>query len=100
MPGWHLRDKKGCDLPGSHNETNNSYQPVQLLVLSDHIRDARSGQLASESGFDSWDDVFVETPWARKLACQYEKQDTAATGTMSSGSRRRMIYINAYNGDD
>ena len=56
MPGWHLRDKKGCDLPGSHNETNNSYQPVQLLALSDHIRDARSGQLASELGFDSWDD--------------------------------------------
>ena len=40
MPGWHLRDKKGCDLPGSHNEINNNYQPVQLLVLSDHIRDA------------------------------------------------------------
>jgi hypothetical protein len=100
MPGWHLRDKKGCDLPGSHNETNNSYQHVQLLALSDHIRDARSGQLASELGFDSWDDVFVETPWARKLACQYEKQDTAATGTVSSGTRRRMIYINAYNGDD
>ena len=97
MPGWNLRDKKGCDFSGSNNESNGSYQPVQLLVLSDKIRDARSEDtLASERGFD-WDDVFVELPWARKLASQLEQQEKPSS---SSNSRRRMIYINAYNGDD
>lgn len=96
MPGWNLRDKKGCDLPGIQNEAN---QPVQLLVLSDHIRDARSGELARDRGFESWDEVFVEIPWARKLPSQQE-HPSMDTDQKSTISRRRMIYINAYNGDD
>jgi len=48
-------------------------------------------------GFNDWDDVFVEKPWARKLASQHEQQEKQLS---SSNSRRRMIYINAYNGDD
>jgi len=97
MPGWNLRDKKGCDFSGNNNENEGSYQPVQLLVLSDKIRDARSeDKLASEMGF-SWDDVFVELPWARKLASQHEQQEKPSS---SSNSRRRMIYINAVQGED
>jgi len=92
MPGWNLRGKMGCDFPGM-----TTHPPVQLLVLSDHIKDAQSGKLASEMGFDSWDEVFVEQPWARHVG-----------GTSSGGNnskkpttkQRRMIYINAYNGDD
>ena len=89
MPGWNLRDKKGCDFPGNNDNAN---PPVQLLVLADHIKDARSGLLASEMGFDSWDDVFLQEPWAKHV------------GTFNSSGnenkRRRMMYINAYNGDD
>ena len=102
MPGWNLRDKKGCDLPGDQNEGGGSHQPVQLLVLSDRIRDARSGDLASDTGFD-WDEVFVEVPWARNLSS--DRRDVGgAEGSGSkantTGGRRRMIYVNAYNGDD
>ena len=88
MPGWNLRDKRGCDLPGTQG--GGVHQPAQLLVLSDRIRDARSGDLASAAGF-RWDDVFVEEPWARKLAAEPKG---------SRGSGRRMVYVNAYNGDD
>lgn len=91
MPGWNLRDKKGCDFPGSNNQQRDgdkAHPPVQLLVLADQIRDARSGKLVSEMGFDSWDEVFVEQPWARQVASNTARR------------QRRMIYINAYNGDD
>eukprot|EP00986_Skeletonema_menzelii_P000510 scaffold152_cov220-Skeletonema_menzelii.AAC.2 len=40
MPGWNLREKIGCDFPGNNNDK--AHPPVQLLVLSDHIKDARS----------------------------------------------------------
>ena len=73
MPGWNLRDKRGCDLPGRQDDgqaaaPHHVGQPVQLLVLSDRIRDARSGGVASTVGFESWDDVFVEVPWAPDLS--------------------------------
>jgi len=96
MPGWNLRDKKGCDFPGSNNQQHDddkAHPPVQLLVLSDHIRDARSGKFASEMGFDSWDEVFVQQPWARQVPHNNNTSNTA-------NRQRRMIYINAYNGDD
>ena len=67
MPGWDLRDKKGCDFPGGGNNNNKSHQPVQLLVLSDHIKDARSGKLVTEMGFESWDEIFLEEPWAKHV---------------------------------
>lgn len=97
MPGWNLRDKKGCDFPGGGNnhQNDNAHPPVQLLVLSDHIKDARSGKLASEMGFDSWDEIFVEEPWARHLMMSSPNNNNSKTT-----NRRRMIYINAYNGDD
>jgi len=100
MPGWNLRDKKGCDFPGSQDAA--ASQPVQLLVLSDHIRDARSGKHASEMGFESWDDVFLEVPWARKLSSEPEHLKSASEKTKrtQTNNRRRMIYVNAYNGDD
>eukprot|EP00956_Cyclotella_meneghiniana_P027307 scaffold60934_cov76-Cyclotella_meneghiniana.AAC.10 len=81
MPGWNLRDKSGCDFPSV-----SAGPVVQILVLSDHIRDAKSGKLANEVGFDNWDKVFVEKPWSRSL--------------QQSNAPRKMIYINAYNGDD
>lgn len=90
MPGWNLRDKKGCDLPGNKDGAS---PPVQLLVLSDRIRDARSGKLASEVGFETWDEVFIEEPWARKLSDLH-------AGEQPANRRRKMIYVNAYNGDD
>jgi hypothetical protein len=64
------------------------------LVLSDHIKDARSGKLASEMGFDSWDEIFVEEPWARRVMSSPPNNNNSKTTT-----RRRMMYINAYNGD-
>lgn len=92
MPGWNLRDKSGCDFPGNNDAASPA---VQLLVLSDHIRDARSGELATKVGFDTWDKVFVEVPWSRSLL---------ASNTDESGEanprNRKMVYINAYNGDD
>mmetsp|Transcript_25519 Transcript_25519/g.53570 ORF Transcript_25519/g.53570 Transcript_25519/m.53570 type:complete len:620 (+) Transcript_25519:87-1946(+) len=95
MPGWNLRDKKGCDLPGQNCVAG---PVVQLRVLAEHIIDDSSGKLASETGFQSWDDVFVEVPWARKIyvdknACRPEIQE-------KNKIKRKMIYINAYNGDD
>ena len=69
MPGWNLCDKRGCDFPGRQDDeaAARAGQPVQLLVLSDRIRDARLGGEASTVGFESWDDVFVEVPWARDI---------------------------------
>mmetsp|Transcript_36809 Transcript_36809/g.77707 ORF Transcript_36809/g.77707 Transcript_36809/m.77707 type:complete len:676 (+) Transcript_36809:116-2143(+) len=106
MPGWNLRDKHGCDFPGMMEQEDErartaAQPPVQLLVLSDRIRDARSGKLASEIGFGTWDKVFVEPPWARKLQekrSQSEEEPQKAKNATTG--RRRMIYINAYNGDD
>ena len=72
MPGWNLRDKKGCDFSGNNNENEGSYQPVQLLVLSDKIRDARSeDKLASEMGFD-WDESPRSNVVSYELCIQYE----------------------------
>jgi len=96
MPGWNLRDKKGCDLPGSQNKEDNS-QPVQLLVLSDRIRDARSGDLASDRGFKTWDEVFVEVPWARHISSPGLGTQPQRNPTLNT---RKMIYVNAYNGDE
>ena len=90
MPGWNLRDKSGCDFPGNADP---AHPAVQLLVLSDRVRDARSEELASNLGFDNWDKVFVEVPWSRGLL---ESKDTRP----NSSATRKMIYINAYLGDD
>ena len=118
MPGWNLRDKKGCDLPG---QTGVSGPVVQLRVLAENIIDDSSGKMASELGFESWDEVFVEIPWARKLSLergtaaenqtenhQNAKKTKGGSGLASKPGKveesknqlRRMIYINAYNGDE
>lgn len=91
IPGWNLRDKKGCDFPG---HSDSAGPVVQLLVLSDHIKDARSGQLAHKLGFDTWDEVFVEIPYSRSLLHRTEESKQQSNAT------RKMMYINAYNGDD
>jgi predicted AlkP superfamily pyrophosphatase or phosphodiesterase len=98
MPGWNLRDKKGCDFPGEtdNNNNNKAHLPVQLLVLSDHIKDARSVKLASEMGFESWDEVFLEEPWAKHINNSSNDSNTK----QEANKQRRMMYINAYNGDD
>ena len=84
MPGWDLRDKSGCDFPDSPTE-----QPVHLRCLAESIVDLRSGRPAEEVGFggSDWDNIFVEKPWAKQIADQ-------------PSPRRKMIYINAYNGDE
>eukprot|EP00563_Minutocellus_polymorphus_P014291 CAMPEP_0181057894 /NCGR_PEP_ID=MMETSP1070-20121207/20505_1 /TAXON_ID=265543 /ORGANISM="Minutocellus polymorphus, Strain NH13" /LENGTH=543 /DNA_ID=CAMNT_0023137361 /DNA_START=5 /DNA_END=1636 /DNA_ORIENTATION=+ len=84
MPGWDLRDKSGCDYPDSPAATH-----VHLRCLAESIVDVRSGRPAEEVGFggSDWDNVFVERPWANQIAEQ-------------TSPRRRMIYINAYNGDE
>ena len=84
MPGWDLRDKSGCDFPDSP-----AGQPAHLRCLAESIVDVRSGRPAEEVGFggSDWDNIFVEKPWAKQIADQ-------------TLPRRRMIYINAYNGDE
>ena len=84
MPGWDLRDKSGCDFPDSP-----AGQPAHLRCLAESIVDVRSGRPAEEVGFggSNWDNIFVEMPWAKQIVDQ-------------PSPRRRMIYINAYNGDE
>lgn len=98
MPGWNLRDKSGCDFPGA--DSDSAGPVVQLLVLSDHIRDARSGELASKHGFETWDSIFVEVPWSRSLLSQSNHSDDSDETEQYTNCTRKMLYINAYNGDD
>lgn len=77
MPGWDLRDQKGCEYPGVAGPG-----PVQLRVLHSHVMDMRSHRPAKEFGFNT-KDVFVASPW-----------------TETGLSSRRMLYVNAYNGTD
>mmetsp|Transcript_5229 Transcript_5229/g.11356 ORF Transcript_5229/g.11356 Transcript_5229/m.11356 type:complete len:573 (+) Transcript_5229:247-1965(+) len=90
MPGWDLRDKSGCDFPDCPAEKHGGGPPVHLRVLAEKIVDVRSGRPAQEMGFSNhdWDDVFVETPWAKQVA------------NLDASKSRRMTYINAYNGSD
>uniref|UniRef100_A0A7S4JLT6 Uncharacterized protein n=1 Tax=Odontella aurita TaxID=265563 RepID=A0A7S4JLT6_9STRA len=91
MPGWDLQDKKGCDFPDAPAQDT-----VQIRVLAANISDVRSGRPASEQGFDSWKDIFVVEPWA-SLAKRNAASDEQAR---LHCNKRRMIYINAYNGDE
>jgi len=75
MPGWDLRDQKGCDFPGKP-----SSGVVQLRVLHKCETDMRSNKPAEEFGFTK-DDMYVEPAW-----------------TSLGESDRHMHYINAYNG--
>ena len=75
VPGWDLREQKGCDYPGEASSL------VQLRVLAPRIMNIRSHEPADYASFD---DVFMAPPWSRSL------QDTC---------KRHMTYINAYNQD-
>lgn len=81
VPGWDLREQPACDYPG---EAGSSL--VQLRILAPRIMNVRSHEPA---GYASFDDVFLVPPWSRSLA-----------RTKLTETRRRMMYINAYNGDD
>ena len=94
MPGWNLRDKSGVDFPGN---SDSGGPTVQLLALSDRIKDARSGVSTQKLGFDTWDKVFVEIPWSRRIL---DRSDQSRETKKQSNTIRKMIYINAYNGDD
>jgi predicted AlkP superfamily pyrophosphatase or phosphodiesterase len=76
MPGWDLREQKGCEYPGEASSL------VQLRVLAPRIMNMRSHEPADYASFD---DVFLVPPWSRVLqeSCQ-----------------RRITYINAYNWDN
>lgn len=75
VPGWELRDQKGCEFPGEPGPG-----PVQLTVLYPFVADMRSKAPASTKGFGI-DDVFVEKPWVEL-----------------GEPEREMAYVNAYNG--
>jgi len=75
-PGWDLRDQAGVEFPGEP-----AHPVVQLRVLHDKFVDMRTGRPAAELGFASGDAVLNAPPWA----------------TLGS-SRRRFLYVNAYNG--
>lgn len=70
VPGWDLRDQRGCDFPGQLAEG----PPVQLRILAKRVTDVRSGEDAALVGFGSLDDVFIVEPWARKVSSN-GKQD-------------------------
>mmetsp|Transcript_33097 Transcript_33097/g.54659 ORF Transcript_33097/g.54659 Transcript_33097/m.54659 type:complete len:576 (+) Transcript_33097:96-1823(+) len=78
VPGWDLREVMGCDYPGDPVADT-----VQLRVLAPKITNLRTG---APTTYPSIDDVFVAKPWARAI-----RQNRAL---------RRMMYINAYNGDE
>lgn len=74
MPGWDLRDQKGCEFPGQAGPG-----PVQLRCLHKEVTDMRSHKPASEMGFGQ-QEVYKEAPW-----------------TGRADLSRRMLFVNAYN---
>jgi len=80
VPGWDLREQPGCDYPGEANGGS----IIQLRILAPRVMNVRDNEPAN---YSSLDDVFLATPWSRTLAITHTP-------------RRRMMYINAYNGDD
>lgn len=83
MPGWDLREQPGCDYPG-----HDSGGPiVQLRILAPRIMNMRNHEPAN---YNSFDDVFRARPWSQSLMAERKEEE----------SKRRMMFINAYNGDD
>eukprot|EP00929_Paragymnodinium_shiwhaense_P050914 TRINITY_DN25632_c0_g1_i1.p1 TRINITY_DN25632_c0_g1~~TRINITY_DN25632_c0_g1_i1.p1 ORF type:complete len:501 (+),score=70.66 TRINITY_DN25632_c0_g1_i1:301-1803(+) len=77
MPGWDLRDQKGCDFPGQP-----AVGPVQLKVLNAFAQDGRSSKPLKELGFTD-EEVYVTPAW-----------------TSLKATVRHMRFVNAYNGTD
>uniref|UniRef100_A0A7S1ZUI3 Alkaline phosphatase n=1 Tax=Ditylum brightwellii TaxID=49249 RepID=A0A7S1ZUI3_9STRA len=114
LPGWDLRDFKGCDFPGVPSSSNDTIQgPVQIRILAQHVMDVRSNRPLKDCGFDDLeDDVFVVQPWSKRINhdmnhddnSHYDRDenDSKETGKQLSSLHRprKMVYINAYNGDD
>ncbi|CAE7288819.1 unnamed protein product [Symbiodinium sp. CCMP2592] len=77
LPGWELRDQKGCEFPGAAG-----VGPIQLTILDAVVRDMRTRKPVSDLGFDA-SDIYIRKPW------------------VSQGeSSRRMKFVNAYNGTE
>ena len=77
LPGWELRDQKGCEFPGVAG-----VGPIQLTILDKVVRDKRTDKPVSELGFDS-KDIYVRKPWVSQ-----------------GNSSRHMKFVNAYNGTE
>lgn len=77
VPGWDLREQPGCDYPGEASGGDIS----QLRILAPRVMNVRTDEPAN---YASLDDVFLAPPWTRS----------------TPETQRRMMYINAYNGDD
>ena len=77
LPGWELRDQKGCEFPGEAVDG-----PVQLTILDKVVRDMRTRQPVSQLGYDAAD-IYIRKPWVSQ-------------GT----SLRHMKFVNAYNGTE
>merc|ERR1719436_201423 len=75
MPGWDLHDQKGCEYPGKATPG-----PVQLRILHQQVTDMRTHKPAKDLGFSDRD-IYAVSPW-----------------TNMGKSRRRMLFVNAYNG--
>lgn len=82
VPGWDLREQPGCDYPGEASGGS----IVQLRILAPRVMNVRNNEPAN---YSSLDDVFLVPPWTRTIS-----------RTKTPETRRRMMYINAYNGDD
>lgn len=76
LPGWDLRDVKGCSFPGKP-----AGPVVQLRVLAAEEVDAASARGIADVGF-SKADVYVAEPWAAR-----------------AGGKRKVRYCSAYQGD-
>ncbi|CAE7865323.1 unnamed protein product [Symbiodinium sp. KB8] len=77
LPGWELRDQKGCEFPGAAG-----VGPIQLTILDQVVRDMRTRKPVSDLGFGI-EDIYIRKPW------------------VSQGeSARRMKFVNAYNGTE
>ena len=82
VPGWDLREQQGCDFPGEPSAKS----IMQLRILAPRIMNVRNNEPAN---YSSLDDVFLVPPWSRSLS-----------RTQTTETLRRMLYINAYNGDE
>ena len=60
---------------------------MQLRILAPRIMNVRNHEPAN---YNSFDDVFLARPWSQSLMAERREEE----------SKRRMMYINAYNGDD
>eukprot|EP00439_Symbiodinium_sp_Y106_P071651 s299_g12.t3 len=77
LPGWELRDQKGCEFPGAAG-----VGPIQLTILDQVVRDMRTRKPVSDLGFDATD-IYIRKPWVAQ-----------------GESSRRMKFVNAYNGTE